>query len=167
MTCNAGISSGKLNGRDDDDGTKGPTETVRLLAGSIARIGKTAREEAHAITREVLQERACDRDFRLTLHPALRHDALDELREVILDLRLGQQCRRPGTNAPELNVALDVLERIVQARLWATAQSGHERRDVLRVRHLDKWLAIERVGNGQGLRIRNPLAANQVLCLGR
>ena len=76
----------KIERCDHGDRPEWPAIATRLLAGVVARIGKTTRQEAHAVASEVLKKDARDPDFVQALLPALGHDALRELGEVLLDL---------------------------------------------------------------------------------
>src|SRR5690606_35529539 len=116
-----------------------------FLAGVVARIGKAAGEEAHAVTRKVLEENTGDQHLALALGEALRHHALDQPGEIIRDRLLRQQGGRARTYRAQHPVALRPPQRIVQAGDRAAPDALQPRTVVLRLRHAQEGLAVERI----------------------
>lgn len=77
-------------------------------AGQWLHVRKGARESCGRAS-------PCDDHLSPALGEALRDDALDELREVALDVGLAELAGKLGSDVAVHDIALGVLERIVEA----------------------------------------------------
>jgi len=66
----------EVEGADNADGSKRPSETLRELTVVIAGVGETTSKESNLISTKVLIEISSNSDFSFSLRPTLRHCAL-------------------------------------------------------------------------------------------
>ena len=99
----------EIEWRHDHDRSEWPPIAARFLPRMIAGVGETACQEAHAVTREILEKDARYRNLAEALRPALRHDALGQFREVFLHFGCGHERRRTRAHAAEVHVAVVVF----------------------------------------------------------
>ena len=113
----------------------------------VTRVGEAARQKADTVAGKVFEENAGNRDFTAALRVTLGHDPLNEALEIFLDLRVGESGRCARADLAEHDVALRVVKGIVHTESWYATQPVDVGREVLRIGHVEKIAAVQRIRN--------------------